>query len=91
MNLPRELVYHILTEYIPSEKVRLQREYYKQVISDIKFLGNEPPLKWFWRQPNIFKKVTYLSTRPSHFHPEYNLVYNQNVFDYLLRSKDVVF
>jgi len=38
MNLPRELVYHILTEYIPSEKVRLQRIYYRKVILDIKFV-----------------------------------------------------
>ena len=83
LQLPREIVYDILMNYIPSKMVRTQMRFHKLVIDDIRFIREEEPLLWFWREPNLFIFSTRFSER-RYYHVA-------NIYDYLLRSKDVVF
>ena len=79
MELPREIIYNIILNYIPCHKTRLQSHYHKNIINDIKFIAYEDPIKWFWKQPKLFIINKNM------------LGATQNVYDYLLRSKNIVF
>lgn len=79
MELPPEIIHHLLFNYLPSPQIRCQWEYHRNTMNDIHFIANEPPIKWFWKYPTLFTPNKRITQRYS------------NVYDYLLRNKGLVF